>query len=132
MVACQNKRQSPRSKKPLGPGYQCCGDWKCRVQEDWNEILMMGELQVNQGDVAQTIYTQITYSGSHEADNSSEQDKVLEAVARGNWCGSHCNLQNELVDTHSDCRKTASPALATSWIGTFSMRNRRDQTYGAS
>ena len=79
------------------------------MREDWNEKLIscegcaMGELQVKHGGIAQTIYTQITYSDSHDPDNSSEQDRVLEAVARGNWCGSHCNLQNELVDTHSDC-----------------------------
>lgn len=83
------------------------------------------ELNVNRGGIAQTIYTQIVRSDCHEVDSSSRQDRVIEADARGNWCGSGCNLQSEVVDTHNNCCGTASPALTPSCIGTFSMRNRR-------
>lgn len=94
----------------------------------------MIELHVEPGDIARTIYTQITLSDNHESDGCSRQDRVIEAGARGNWCGSHgtdATLQSEAVDTQNDLLESRIDRATPSCIGTFSRRNRRIQTYGA-
>ena len=82
--------------------------------------------------IVQTIYTQSIHSDCHEADSCSRQDRVLEVGARGNWCGSGCILQSEVVDTQNGLLKRRIARATPSCIGTFSMRNRRVQAYGAA
>lgn len=89
------------------------------------------DLHFKHGGMARTIYTQIIYSDSHEADGSG-QDRLLEAGARGNWCGSSCVLQSEVVDTQNDLLESRIDGATPSCIGTFSRRNRRIQAYGAA
>ena len=89
------------------------------------------ELHVKYGGMARTIYTQIIHSDFNEADACSRQDRVIEAGARGNWCGSHGTLQSEVVDTQNDLLESRIDRATQSCIGTFSRRNRRIQTYGA-